>query len=769
MNIRQMVIQMTFRVISNGLRGANEIINRLRNGAGGADGAIRRMSAGMQKLNGAAGALIGTLGKVAAAMGVAFSAVAIKNAADEAMNLDNKLRVIYKDDEQGRRAMKDKIFDMANDARGSYTATGDLFYKVARTSETTGLSLDESARLAEIVSKGLSLSGADTGTAEGAILQLGQALSSGVLQGDELHALNEGAGALMQEMAKSMGVKIGDLKEMGKNGELTSDKVARAILASGDEIDRQFATHVPTIGQAMQTISNTWTKTIGDIQDRTNVFGAIAEGLISGIKYVGNQVRAFMDLLEGKDDGRAEHPILAAFVDGVKAIKNEVDYVKGSIRTFFAILEGDESERQDHPVLAAYADVAHVLQEKIAAVRKLVQIFFAVLAGDEETRQENPQFAAFAGGVNAVKEKIEQAKGTLSDYYEMLGLKIRQKQEDGDDGQALDEGQAARLTELQEEHPLLAQLADVVTGFGKVWDTIAAFANAIKDTLAGAIGGVVDAVSALGMSWGAVYEDYMAGVASIQQMWANLREYFEAAAPILQFLAYIIGAVLVGAVYVMHRSTALVFRALAAALEWISSLLGRIKEYILSLGFDWDSVYEHFLAGIASLQKAWADMQIFIEAIMPLLQFIASFVADGLVAAFFMLEAAVGAVFRALQFVAEVIIYTLVNAFHNLQRVAGIVFDAMAKQIEFVGKALGGLGEIIQWLVDGLTSILTLGSAVGNMKMPEHQWGDWKNAGGGGYSVTNNKSVYAPQYVGMDPDSLSRQPEKDVLNFAKGF
>ena len=642
MNIRQMVIQMTFRVISNGLRGANEIINRLRNGAGGADGAIRRMSAGMQKLNGAAGALVGTLGKVAAAMGVAFSAVAIKNAADEAMNLDNKLRVIYKDDEQGRRAMKDKIFDMANDARGSYTATGDLFYKVARTSETTGLSLDESARLAEIVSKGLSLSGADTGTAEGAILQLGQALSSGVLQGDELHALNEGAGALMQEMAKSMGVKIGDLKEMGKNGELTSDRVARAILASGDEIDRQFATHVPTIGQAMQTISNTWTKTMGDIQDRTNVFGAIAEGLISGIKYVGGQVHAFMDLLEGKDEGRAKHPVLAAFVDGVKLVKNEIDYVKGSIKTFFSILAGDEDARMEHPALAAFADAAGILRSRPSRAR---------------------------------------------------GLKF----------------------------------------------------------------------------WRGVYEDFLAGVSSIQRMWANWRATLEALMPVLQFLAYIVGAVLVGALYVMHRSTVLVFRAMATALEWISSLFYRIKTAILSMGFDWDGVYAHIMTGFASLQKAWASLQPLIEALTPLCLFLADLVGTLLVNEFHKLQIMAAFVFSALQIVVNVIGYALVYALYHLQLVSSIVFRAIAKLIEWVSALLGGLGEMIKWLADGLTSILTLGSAVGNMKMPEHQWGDWKNAGGGGYSVTNNKSVYAPQYFGLDPISLGNQPEKDVLNFAKGF
>lgn len=644
-----MIIQLAFRVAEGGLRGANNLINRLRNGAGSADGAIRRMSAGMQKLNGAAGALIGTLGKVAAAMGVAFSAVAIKNSADEAMNLDNKLRVIYKDDEQGRRAMKDKIFDMANDARGSYTATGDLFYKVARTSETTGLSLDESARLAEIVSKGLSLSGADTGTAEGAILQLGQALSSGVLQGDELHALNEGAGALMQEMAKSMGVKIGDLKEMGKNGELTSDRVARAILASGDEIDRQFATHVPTIGQAMQTISNTWTKTMGDIQDRTNVFGAIAEGLISGIKYVGGQVHAFMDLLEGKDEGRAEHPVLAAFVDGVKLVKNEIDYVKGSIQTFLAILCGDKDARTGHPYLSVLADgvlrYINILRDGMEPVKA----FFAILGGDASVRKEYPEIAAFADRINRVIEKIREAKTAAAELFDFWSLNKKQK-----NGGELTEQESERYAQIQQENPLAVKFSEVLDGFGKVFQTIMRIREAIISVLGSAIAGIIDAVTSFGLNWEAVETDVLDGIAAIQRAWANLQPLIEAVTPLLQFIAYAVGAVIVGALYAMYRTSAFVFKAIAKLIEWVSTLLG-------------------------------------------------------------------------------------------------------------------GLGEMIKWLADGLTSILTLGSAVGNMKMPEHQWGDWKNVGSGGVSLTNNNSTYAPQYYGMDPVSLGTQPEKDRMFFATGY
>ena len=606
MTTREMIIQLAFRVADSGLRGANNLIDRLRNGASGADGAIRRMSAGMQKLNGAAGALVDTLGKVAATMGVAFSAVAIKNAADEAMNLDNKLRVIYKDDEQGRRAMKDKIFDMANDARGSYTATGDLFYKVARTSETTGLSLDESARLAEIVSKGLSLSGADTGTAEGAILQLGQALSSGVLQGDELHALNEGAGALMQEMAKSMGVKIGDLKKMGAAGELTSDKVARAILDSGDEIDRQFATHVPTIGQAMQTISNTWTKTMGDIQDRTNVFGAIAEGLISGIKYVGNQVRVFMDLLEGKDEGRTEHPILAAFVDGVKVIKNEIDYAKGKVAGFFATLGGDVKARAEHPTLTSFIE-----------------------------------------GVTQIRTKINQTKKSIEDFYELLTLDKKMAS-----GGTLTDEESARRSELHTENPLMSRASNILQGFDKMAAYVETLGNTIQRVLGVAIKGVSDAISSMGFNWEGIAENWLKGIASIQQAYQNLQPFIAAITPLLEVIAYVIGVTIVQGVYALGEVASLTFRAIAKLIEWVSALLG-------------------------------------------------------------------------------------------------------------------GLGETIKWLADGLTSILTLGSAVGNMKMPEHQWGDWKNFGGGGYSLTTNNNTLNATYNLPDQGSMLAQSQSDQTVFYK--
>lgn len=321
--------------------------------------------------------------------------------------------------------------------------------------------------------------------------------------------------------------------------------------------------------------------------------------------------------------------------------------VKGSIKTLFAILDGDENAKKQHPVLATYANVVRLLQSKIETVRGMVKTFFAILEGDEEARRENPRLAAFADGINAVKQKIEESRALLGDYYEMLGLKVKKKQ-DGD----LDEEQTDRLAQLQKEHPVLEKMTNAVTGLGKIWDTIMAIGNAIGSVLMGAIGGVVDTISALGVNWDGVYEDFLLGIASIEQAWANMQPLIEAVTPLLQFIAYVIGSVIVGAVYAFYRTSAFVFRAVAKLIEWVSALLG-------------------------------------------------------------------------------------------------------------------GLGEMIKWLADGLTSILTLGSAVGNMKMPEHQWGDWKNAGGGGYSLTTNNNTLNATYNLPDQSSMLAQSQSDQTVFYK--
>ena len=213
----------------------------------------------------------------------------IKQTADAMMSLSSRIKLVTKDDAE-RLRVESALYAMANRNRASLQDLGDLYYKTASSAKQFGASQEDVLKLTDIVSKSLIVGGADTNQQKATILQLSQALGSGVLQGDELRSLRENAPRLMQEIAKNMGTTMPGLKEMGAKGELTTERLMQAILASGGAIESEFARMTPTIGQALTVLGNKWDKFILDIQNNTGVFGQIAGLILDAVDLVGKGI-----------------------------------------------------------------------------------------------------------------------------------------------------------------------------------------------------------------------------------------------------------------------------------------------------------------------------------------------------------------------------------------------------------------------------------------------------------------------------------------------
>lgn len=263
------------------------------------------------------------MGKVMAVVGAFSGAAAIKDTADEVMNLDGRLRAVTQTDEE-RLAIENQIYELAQKDRQSMTAMGDLYTKVARAGNKMGYSQEQNLRVTDIVSKALTAGGASTAESQSTILQLGQALQSGTLQGDELASLRENGGTLMEHMANAMGVSIADLKEMGAQGELTSDKVMDAILAAGGAIDDEFAKMPMTIGQAFTKIGNGWDKLIMEIERRSGIFSTIANKISDGFETAANYLSVLDQLHSGEATGDSSISELAAQYPLLNQIATEV-------------------------------------------------------------------------------------------------------------------------------------------------------------------------------------------------------------------------------------------------------------------------------------------------------------------------------------------------------------------------------------------------------------------------------------------------------------
>lgn len=200
---------------------------------------------------------------------------------DTYTGIQNQLKLVTDGQNQLNTAM-DNTFEIAQRSRSSWESTATVYQKLAMNAKDVGLAQEDIGRLTETISKGIALSGATSAQADAAIMQLGQALGSGALRGDEFNSVMENGYGLMQLIAKGMNVPIGQLKSMAENGELTSEKVTKALLKMSDEADKQFGKTDSTIGQSLGLLSNSLTQFIGEA-GRSSGAAQVLSGSIEGL------------------------------------------------------------------------------------------------------------------------------------------------------------------------------------------------------------------------------------------------------------------------------------------------------------------------------------------------------------------------------------------------------------------------------------------------------------------------------------------------------
>lgn len=134
----------------------------------------------------------------------------------------------------------DQIAAAANRARAPIAETADTVAKLSLNAGDAFTSNAETILFAENLNKLFKIAGTEQAAISSATLQLTQALGSGVLRGEEFNAVFEAAPNIMQLVAESMGVPIGQLRSMAAEGQITADVVKNALLGATNTINEQF-------------------------------------------------------------------------------------------------------------------------------------------------------------------------------------------------------------------------------------------------------------------------------------------------------------------------------------------------------------------------------------------------------------------------------------------------------------------------------------------------------------------------------------------------
>ena len=216
---------------------------------------FKQLATSMKESSSSGNSLVGVLGKVAAAVGSVMGVKQIIGLSDTMSQTKARLDLMN-DGLQSTKELQDRIFDSAQKSRGSYQDTADLVSKLGLNAKDAFENTAQIVDFAEQVNKQFVISGASAEETKNATLQLTQALSSGVLRGDELRSIFEQAPTLIQSIANYMGVPIGRIRDMAAEGQITAETVKNALLEGADETNAKFASMPLTFSQLWTNFKN---------------------------------------------------------------------------------------------------------------------------------------------------------------------------------------------------------------------------------------------------------------------------------------------------------------------------------------------------------------------------------------------------------------------------------------------------------------------------------------------------------------------------------
>ena len=194
-------------------------------------------------------------GVVAAYMTVQTLSTAL-NLSDTLASTTARLNMMN-DGLQTTQDLQNMIYLSAERARGSYQATADAVSKLGL---MAGDAFDSSAEIIafmEQVNKQFRIAGTEAAGIDAAMLQLTQAMGSGVLRGEEYNSILEQAPNIIQTIADYLEVPKGQLKDMAAEGKITADIVKAAMFAAADETNEKFESMPMTFEQIWTSFENT--------------------------------------------------------------------------------------------------------------------------------------------------------------------------------------------------------------------------------------------------------------------------------------------------------------------------------------------------------------------------------------------------------------------------------------------------------------------------------------------------------------------------------
>ena len=196
-----------------------------------------------------------------------------------------------------------KVMASAQRSRAYYMDTAAAVAKLGTNARDAFTNMDEVIAFSELVNKSFVVGGAGAQEQSAAMLQLTQAMASGVLRGEELNSVFEQAPGIIQSIADYLDVSIGEIRAMAAEGQLTADVVKNAMFAAADDIETRFSNMPKAWAQIWTGMKNKALSIFAPILNKINQIGnserftQVTDGIINGLAGIASVATWVLDLL----------------------------------------------------------------------------------------------------------------------------------------------------------------------------------------------------------------------------------------------------------------------------------------------------------------------------------------------------------------------------------------------------------------------------------------------------------------------------------------
>lgn len=292
--------------------------------------AFQSINGSLSQLRDQAGQVGAVLSRIGGAIGVGLGVRELVEVADQYKNLQARLKLAVTSQEEFNRADA-ALFEIAQRNRSPLAETVTLYARLAPSVQALGRSQADVLAATDAIGQAVSLSGASSEAAAGALMQLGQSFASGQLRGEEFNSVIEQTPRLAQAIADGMGVPLGALRALAQEGKITSTAVLDALLKERTRLAEEYASLPDTVSGALTRLKNAFQRAFGE----RDTSSGLTAGLAQALQLVAQHLELLIDLA-GVVLVAAFGRMAGAFATSIAAARAEAAARLANLRTLEA-------------------------------------------------------------------------------------------------------------------------------------------------------------------------------------------------------------------------------------------------------------------------------------------------------------------------------------------------------------------------------------------------------------------------------------------------